>query len=443
MKKTMWRKINQFRRKSLRTRFLLRGIDHLSLSLSLIFVITGINFLASWLIKQRSTKQAKIAFEKLKAAEEKYRGLIESAQDAIIIVNATGRIDFVNNQVTKWFGYTQVELIGGQIEMLVPERMRDAHINYKKEYLAHPKPRPMGRLGLELKGRRKDGSEFSVDIALSPSETSEGKIVTAIIRDNTEREAFAAERAMFSLLQENEAHKVAEMAMAARDEFLLAAAHELRTPLTSLILQAHLIKKYFDQISQKIPAEEKAMSNLLALQIQFKHLDMLINKVLDASRVSVENLKLEITEVDLSMLVREISINLQEQNKVECNLEVYADQPVTGLWDRIRIESVITNLLTNAIKYGNRRPIIVKVKSEKEKAILSVEDHGIGISREDQEKLFLKFERFVSLDNYPGLGIGLYLSRLITEAHSGTISVKSELGKGSTFNVELPLKPPK
>lgn len=423
------------------TRFLLKGVDHLSLSM--IFFFAGmIFFLSSWRLRKQGQKQTKIVFEKLKAAEAKYRGLIESAQDAIIIVDATGRIEFANTQVTNWFGYTRKELIGNQIEMLVPKRMQDAHVHYKDEYLAHPEQRPMGRIGLNLKGLRKDGSEFPVDIALSPSETSDGKIVTAIIRDNTEREAFEAERAKFSLFQKNEAYKVAEMAIAARDEFLSAAAHELRTPLTSLILQAHLIKKYFDQITKKIPAEEKAMSNLLALQIQFKNLDVLINNVLDASKVSFKKIKLEITEVDLSALVRKIVVNLEEQSKVECYLEVHAEQPIIGLWDRNKIETVITNLLTNAIKYGKRRPIIIRVKSEDENAILSVEDHGIGIAKEDLTKIFLKFERFVSLDNYPGLGLGLYLARLITKAHGGTINVKSELGQGSTFTVELPLKPP-
>lgn len=123
----------------------------------------------------------------IKSAEAKYRGLLESAQDAIIVVGATGNIEFVNDQVTKWFGYERVELIGQPMEILIPERLRGVHIRQRDEYLAHPTQRAMGRIGLDLKGRRKDGSEFPVDVSLSPSETLEEKIVTAVIRDMTEK----------------------------------------------------------------------------------------------------------------------------------------------------------------------------------------------------------------------------------------------------------------
>lgn len=420
--------------------FLLRVIKHLPSSM--ISIIAEITALTGLVLKPFCIKWSKKNYEKLKASEERYRGLLESAQDAIIITDTKGCIAFANAQVTNWFGYVREELIGQQIEIFVLDPVRDAHAQYKSEYLAHLRRRPMGRPGLNFIGRRKDGSEFPVDITLSPSQSSEGKIITAIIRDITERNALEAERIKLYIHNEKEARNAAKMAIAARDEFLLAAAHELRTPLTSLMLQAHMIKKYFDHISQKIPAEEKAMSNLLALQIQFKNLDVLINKVLEASRASVEKLKLDLSEVDLSALVREISHSLQEEtNKAEYLIEIHADQPVIGLWDRARIEVVITNLFTNAIKFGNRKPIIIKVESDKEKAILTVEDHGIGIAEEDQAKLFLKFERFASLDYYPGMGLGLYITRQITEAHGGTINVKSELGHGSTFTVELPLKP--
>jgi PAS domain S-box-containing protein len=122
-----------------------------------------------------------------KAAEEKYRGLIESAQDAIIVVGKSGTIEFSNQQVTNWFGYSEQELVGQPVEILVPKRFSGIHVKQRDEYLENPTQRPMGRIGLDLKGRRKDGSEFPIDVALSPSVTSEGKFVTAIIRDITER----------------------------------------------------------------------------------------------------------------------------------------------------------------------------------------------------------------------------------------------------------------
>jgi signal transduction histidine kinase len=223
-------------------------------------------------------------------------------------------------------------------------------------------------------------------------------------------------------------------ALTARDDFLSIAGHELRTPLTALQLQLQCI---MGMSAERVEAPVR--DRLRKIERQVARLSTLIDEFLDVSRIRAGRLALEVEEFDLAALVRETVFRAAESMvRSECRSRVLAEGPVTGTWDRVRIEHVIANLLSNAMKYGRGNPIDVTVSRAANRARLVVQDRGIGISLEDQARIFDRFERACSARDFGGLGLGLWITKRIVEAHQGTIRVESELGKGATFVVELP-----
>lgn len=254
-------------------------------------------------------------------------------------------------------------------------------------------------------------------------------------RDVTSR--VRAERQRDQLLQdEKRARAEAEEAVRLRDEFVAVASHELRTPLTSLVLAIQSLERWLAPGMDF----ERARSAVALANRQIRRLTALVDHLLDVSRIQAGRLELDPSEIDLCAVVRDVAHQLADQ-LAACGsaLIVQGEAPVVGRWDRDRLEQVVTNLLTNAIKFGRGRPIEITIASNGRTARLSVTDHGIGIDREMQSQLFERFRRGVSAMHYGGLGLGLYISRTFVEAHGGRVYVKSELGQGSTFTVELPL----
>ncbi|MDC0742526.1 AAA family ATPase [Polyangium mundeleinium] len=240
------------------------------------------------------------------------------------------------------------------------------------------------------------------------------------------------------LLDERHARAAAEEAVHLRDDFLSVASHELRTPLTSLQLAIQSIEQ---RLSRGMDAERVRAAVVLSGR-QIKRLDNLVDMLLDVSRIQAGRLELNTSRVDLCELVADVVANLGDQiARCGSTLTVRAEAPVIGRWDPHRLEQIVTNLLTNAIKFGEDRPIEITIDAEAEVARLLVTDHGIGIPAEVQAQLFERFRRGVSSRHYGGLGLGLYITRTIVEAHGGRIVLSSEVGKGSTFRVELPLSP--
>jgi len=231
----------------------------------------------------------------------------------------------------------------------------------------------------------------------------------------------------------------AQQAIRVRDDFLSIASHELKTPLTSLKLQVQgLLMMPPESLSHDDAARFKQTLDVVDRQIV--RLDKLIGNLLDVSRIAAGRLVLDPAETDLSSLVHEVTRQFEPQlQRCKCSLESRIEGSVTGFWDAPRIDQVVTNLLANAIKYGGGKPIELSVDSTPERARLVVRDHGIGISAEDQKRIFGRFERAASL-SYGGLGLGLFISSQIVRAHGGTIRVESTLAVGSTFTVELPRK---
>jgi PAS domain S-box-containing protein len=237
-------------------------------------------------------------------------------------------------------------------------------------------------------------------------------------------------------------YREAQLAVRQRDEFLSVASHELKTPLTPLHLKLTTMTRELQRLEENA-GSERLRRHVEVAQRQVRKMSMLINALLDVSRLSHGKLKLEPTDMDLRELAGEVTAWFApEAAQVGSELHVEGESRVPGRWDRLRLEQVITNLLSNSIRYGSGRPILVRVEVEGDRARLVVRDEGIGIPLEAQERIFGKFERAVPERHKAGLGLGLYITRGIVEALGGTIRVESRPGEGATFTVELPRSSP-
>jgi signal transduction histidine kinase/DNA-binding response OmpR family regulator len=239
-------------------------------------------------------------------------------------------------------------------------------------------------------------------------------------------------------------YRQAKQAIIARDEFLSVASHELNTPLTTLRIElenALLMSTRSADGSGPIPADPPA--GFARARRQLDRLSRLVASLLDISRARARGISLDLSSVDLSQTARDVVEQFgPELGRLDCSISFSAPRPVIGRWDAMRMAQMISNLLSNACKYGAGKPIELLVETLSERARLTVADHGIGIPPTDLDRIFQPFERAVSFRHYGGLGLGLYITRQVVEAHGGTIQVQSELGQGSTFVVELPLDRP-
>jgi signal transduction histidine kinase len=243
------------------------------------------------------------------------------------------------------------------------------------------------------------------------------------------------------LLQTQEKERELEKALSVRDEFLGIASHELRTPLTSLKLHLQMMDRNVRKEGLHSISPERFDKMLRTSNRQVENLTRLIEDLMDVSRIANGKLQLESETTDLVAIVKEVADYFGEHlSAAGCDFKLDAPEPVIGTWDRHRIQQVIVNLISNAIKYGPGSPILVSVKTENDHAIFSVSDHGIGIAEKDQKRIFDRFERAVhGKSSVSGLGLGLFIVKEILNAQGGTIDVDSESGKGATFKVTLPL----
>ena len=262
--------------------------------------------------------------------------------------------------------------------------------------------------------------------------------LVGISEDITEKKQ--AEQDRLKLVHEREARLEAERAIQLRDDFLSIAAHELRTPLTPIRMYLQLVRRHIEELAPDLPKVEFLRKAVRSTDQEFERFLRLVENLLDVSRMSAGRLILERREFDLAELVKTVMDRFgAELRKSQCELHLDLQAPVIGRWDQTRLEQVVINLLTNAMKYGAKKPIEVTVSKNDEKAFIAITDHGIGISKEDQDKIFLRFERVAPLKHFGGFGLGLFIAREIVMAHGGTIHLVSEPDVGSTFTVELPL----
>jgi signal transduction histidine kinase len=223
-------------------------------------------------------------------------------------------------------------------------------------------------------------------------------------------------------------------AVLARDEFLSIASHELKTPLAAFRLQLDLINRELGADSL-----QRVRPRISSAGRQVQRLHQLVETLLDVSQLSTGRLTLHPEELDLSQLMAEMVERMREElERAGSQVTLEAQAPVVGRYDRLRIEQLMTNLLSNAARYGQGRPVEVRVYEVPDAVLLTVKDHGLGIAPEDTRRIFERFERAVPGRHYGGLGLGLWVARQVVEAHGGRIQVDSAPGQGSTFTVELP-----
>jgi PAS domain S-box-containing protein len=352
-----------------------------------------------------------------------FRTLLDSAPDAMIIVDEDGKIVLVNGQTERMFGYDRAELLDQRIEFLLPERLRYLHVSHREGFVGDPSIRPMGA-GRDLVGKRQDGSEFPVEISLSPVPIASGTFVSSVIRDVTERKQMEAEIIA--------AQEAAERANKANSAFLAAASHDLRQPVQALSLLNGALRRTVkdDRALEMIEHQENsltAMTNLL-------------NSLLDISRLDAGAITPEFEEFPMQRLIDRLSAEFSRQAQHKglgfasesCDAVVRSDPNL--------LSEIIQNLVSNAIRYTDKGTVKISCIEENGQCCVEVTDTGIGIESDQLEEIFREFHQCKSPGaTKEGFGLGLAIVRRLADLLEHAIGVVSHPGKGSRFSVYIPV----
>lgn len=380
--------------------------------------------------KQAAIEQARL-LRNARAAWSHFEGLLESAPDAVVIVEADGRIERINRQTESIFGYERDEILGQPVEVLLPARFHDAHIGHRSRYVVDPRTRPMGA-GLELFGLRKDGSEFPVEISLSPLYSDDSLLMTAIVRDISKRKADEREleRTARSLQERSTELEAANREL---ESFAYSVSHDLRAPLRSIdgFSQA-ILEDYAGEV------DDRGKRYLSHVRDAAQEMGRLIDDLLQLSRVTRGALRPSNT--DLTALIHAVKEGLERVDSarsvewnVEDGLSVYADERLL----RVALE----NLIGNAWKFTSGRQVArigVGHRIDDGMTVYFVEDNGAGFDMDYVGKLFAPFQRLHSGDEFEGTGIGLATAQRIIQRHGGRIWADGEVDRGATFSFTLP-----
>ncbi|GLQ89968.1 PAS domain S-box protein [Dyella flagellata] len=363
-------------------------------------------------------------------AERKFRGLLESAPDAMVIVNRDGLIELVNSQAEALFGYRRDAMLGQPVEMLIPERFRQGHPAKRQAYSQYPRPRVLG--APHLYGRRSDGGEFPIELSLAPIDTEEGILISSSIRDISERRHFE------EMLQETNLQLRA--ASEAKDRFLAGMSHELRTPLNAII-------GYTGTLLMRMPGpiNEEQEQQLRTISGSAKHLLSLINDLLDLAKVESGKVQLHMATLPCHEVIDEVASVLRPlAEKKQIALEKHLPRErLLAHTDRRSLSQIVINLTNNAIKFtepGGTVALKLKrvIQDGKPCCEIAVSDTGRGIKPEEQAALFQAFSQLESTRPHEGTGLGLYLSKRLAAMLGANLNFESEYGRGSTFSLAIP-----
>jgi PAS domain S-box-containing protein len=385
----------------------------------------------------RNISARKAAEEHLVLMEGKYRGLLEAAPDAMVVVNQSGEIVLVNVQAEKQFGYRRDELVGQKVKSIIPEGFAERLVADATRSTVEALAQQIG-MGIELSGRRKDGSEFPIEIMLSPLESAEGILVTAAIRNISARKKSEEDNAQLELRVEERtkqlanANRVLERSNIELQQFAYVASHDLQSPLRSISGFVQLLKIEYenkldeqaaDWIRRTIQATEQ-MQNLIRGVLAYSRVDSRSRPFMPIPFLDVFNDVVALLEPSIQDAGGQVT---------------HGDLPVV-IGDRSQFVQLMQNLIGNGLKYHGDKSPHVHVSAERKgnEWTFSVRDNGIGIDAKYYESVFEIFKRLHDQKEYPGTGIGLAVCRRVVNRHGGRIWVESEAGLGSAFHFTLP-----
>lgn len=367
-----------------------------------------------------------------KQGEEKLRIVVESAPSGMVLIDQAGHMRMVNAEMERLFGYSREELLGQPVELLIPDSARSHHINQREQFMDQPRSRAMGG-GRDLKGRRKDGSEFPAEIGLRAVRTEQGLLIVATVMDITERKRVETEL--------RQAKEAAEAATAAKSQFLANMSHEIRTPMNGVLGMTELLLTLDLNEQQRHLAETVHRSGTSLLGI--------INDILDVSKIEAGKLKLEETDVDLRQLCSEVADLFAEPMRrkgLTFAAHIADSVPSYLLGDPVRLRQILVNLLSNAVKFtdaGSIALLLDQVEADHESVSLrlKVRDTGVGIPTDAQHRIFQPFDQAdcSTTRKYGGTGLGLAIVSRLVDMMRGSISVESVPCHGTTFEAIIRL----
>lgn len=395
--------------------------------------------------------------------DEQFHALFRYATSGILVTNNRGHIVRLNPAAEHLFGYPAEELLGKPVEVLIPRKLTRQHEQHRGDYRSNPRPRAMG-LGYDLSAVRKDGTEFPVEVSLSPFRTGQGEFVMAFIVDNTIRreneqrivrqnQKLEQLAAALQNLNEGLEEKVRERTMALektrndlalaldkerelgelKSRFVSMASHEFRTPLSTVLSSAALIGTY---------AERQDFENIkkhgLRIKTAVNNLNTILTEFLSLGKLEEGKTEANLRETNLSELIEEVAGEIKPLLQKGQSFEYQHEGIETALIDPGLFKHVLLNLFSNAIKYSpEHSPIRVITSIAPGEVTLRVIDQGIGIPESDQKHLFSRFFRAANATNIQGTGLGLYIVKRYVELMNGKIDFTSEYGKGTEFRVRL------
>jgi len=370
---------------------------------------------------QEVNKKLEDEVEERRKAEQRFRVMVESAPNGIILINSAGKILIANQRLEELFGYAHNELIGSELEILVPDRLRSGHVGMRLDYFGNPKARQMGS-NRDLFGLRKDGVEIPIEIGLNPIDLDGQTCVLAAVVDISERKRTQMELERYARQLEKSNREL--------DEFTRIASHDLKAPMRGIDNLSQWIE---EDALEVLPDESKRHLSQLRRRVQ--RMERMLDDLRQYARVSSDRHSVE--KVDTTVLLNEIC----DLVAVPASFEVVLDpgMPVFET-ERVPLEQVFRNLVSNAVKHhpGGEGRIEVSSASEGDFFRFSVSDNGPGIPDEFHERIFKMFETLQSRDIVEASGIGLALVRKIVDSYGGKVHVESAEGKGATFTFLWP-----